>query len=625
MNSPISRRDFLNGVALSIAAGAALEPSAFAADPKRHVTSANYYPPTLTGMRGSHEGSYEAAHALVMGGQKPDQFTALDEPYDMVIVGGGISGLSAAYLYRKHAGMDRKILILDNHDDFGGHAKRNEFESNGRMLLGFGGSINLEQQALSSTARALLEELGVNFSELQAAVEPDYLFSDIRASYGLYLNKKTYGEDQIVAGHWTKAWLGDAKHRDLVATLALTSDDKQKLLDLVAGNTEYLGDLSPQQREHYRRTTSYGIFLTERVGLSHAASSLLEPMLRAFFGVGLNCISVAQALAGGSPGLKALGYSDQAVAYAAQLSETLRFPLFPDGNASVARLLVRKLIPDVATGNTMHDLVASRFDYSKLDLETSPVRVRLNSTVLNVTPTGSEEVQVSYVCNGLAAKVSARHCILACYNGMIPHICPELPETQKKHLKYGVKIPFVWTNVMIRSGEPVKRAGASLYQCPDSFFELVSTAPPVSLGDYKTSTEPGNPMVVFMAHMPAPRGDGQTPPRDLYREGRMKLLATPFSAFESEIKSQLSGMFGPYGFDADRDIETITVNRWSHGYAYPYMELYDPVWAKGDAPHELGRARFGRISIANSDSQASPHVQGAMDAAWRAVQEQLNT
>lgn len=601
-----------------------MEPGAFAADPEPSITSANYYPPALTGMRGSHKGSFEAAHALVMGGQKPDQFVPLDEQYDMVIVGGGISGLSAAYLYRKHAGKDRKILILDNHDDFGGHAKRNEFETNGRMLLGFGGSINLEQQALSSVARELLEELGVDFSELQAAVEPDYLFSDIRASYGLYLNKHTYGEDQIVAGHWTKAWLGDAKHRDLIATLALTPDDKQKLLDLVAGNKEYLRDVSPEQREHYRRTTSYRAVLTERVGLSLAATSLLEPMLRAFFGVGLNCISVAQALAGGSPGLKALGYSDQAVAYAAQLSESLRFPLFPDGNASVARLLVRKLIPDVATGNSMHDLVASRFDYSKLDREMSPVRIRLNSTVLNVKRTDSDEVQISYVAGGRAEGVNARHCILACYNGMIPHICPELPETQKKHLTYGVKIPFVWTNVLLRNGEPVKRAGASLYQCPDSFFELVSTAPPVSLGDYKTSADPSGPMVVFMGHMPAPKGDGETPARDLYREGRVKLLATPFSAVENEIKSQLSGMFGAYGLDADRDIETITVNRWSHGYAYPYMDLYDPAWAKGEAPHELGRAQFGRISIANSDSQASPHVQGAMDAAWRAVQEQLN-
>ncbi len=622
MTTPISRRDFLNGVALSLAAGAALEPGAFAADPKPGITS-NYYPPTLTGMRGSHKGSYEAAHALVMGGQKPDQFAALDEQYDLVIVGGGISGLSAAYLYRKHAGQDRKVLILDNHDDFGGHAKRNEFEANGRMLLGFGGSINLEQQALSPTARQLLEELGVNFSELQAAVEPDYLFSDVRASYGLYLNKNSYGEDQIVAGHWTKAWLGDAKHRDLVATLKLTPDDQQKLMELVAGTKNYLPDVSPQQMEHYRRTTSYRTFLTERVGLSLAATSLLEPMLRAFFGVGLNCVSVAQALAGGCPGLKALGYTDQAVAYAAQLSDSLRFPLFPDGNASVARLLVRKLIPDVATGNSMHDLVASRFDYSKLDRETSPVRVRLNSTVLNVTPTDTDEVQVSYVVDGRAERVNARHCILACYNGMIPHLCPELPEAQKTHLKYGVKIPFVWTNVLLRNGEPVKRAGASLYQCPESFFEIVSTAPPVSLGDYKNPTDPSGPMVVFMAHMPAPKGDGETPPRDLYREGRMKLLSTPFETFEKEIKGQLSGMFGAHGFDADRDIETITVNRWSHGYAYPYMELYDPAWPKGEAPHELGRAQFGRISIANSDSQASPHVQGAMDAAWRAVQEQL--
>src|SRR5271166_2624265 len=116
----ISRRDFLDGVALTIAAG--LTPAQqFAADPAR-------YPPALTGLRGAHAGSFEAMHEVARGGRRYRfDDLAVEEAYDLVVVGGGISGLSAAWFYRRAAGAGAKILVLDNHDDFGGHAKRNEF------------------------------------------------------------------------------------------------------------------------------------------------------------------------------------------------------------------------------------------------------------------------------------------------------------------------------------------------------------------------------------------------------------------------------------------------------------------------------------------------------------------
>ena len=154
MKANITRRDFLNGVALGAAAATAAAPFSALAMSSIEATSASYYPPLLNGMRGSHEGSFEVAHALAWRGEKPSQYKALDEHYDLVVVGAGISGLAAAYLYRKQKGPDAKILILDNHDDFGGHAKRNEFQVDGKMLLAFGGSVNLEQAAMSQIGRA---------------------------------------------------------------------------------------------------------------------------------------------------------------------------------------------------------------------------------------------------------------------------------------------------------------------------------------------------------------------------------------------------------------------------------------------------------------------------------------
>lgn len=626
MKNSITRRDFLNGVSLSLVATTVAPYHALAAQCSGATAAANYYPPTLTGMRGSHDGSFEVAHALVMGGERPSEYERLDEAYDLVVVGAGISGLAAAYQYRKQAGTDAKILILDNHDDFGGHAKRNEFWSGGKMLLGFGGSINLEQDAMSPSAHALLEEIGVEFKALEDAIDPDYFLSNAEAPYAMYLSREMYGEDQIVAGAWPQAWGGAGDYHGLIGSLNISQDDKQKLISLVSGEKDYLADIPLAEKDRYLGDTSYKKFLTERVGLSRRASKLYEPWLRAFFGVGVEGISVMEAVMSGAPGLYALGLPDEPVQPdPAEDTGGHRYPIFPDGNASVARLFVRKLIPEVAPGNSMQDLVTARFDYSQLDRENSPVRLRLNSTAVNVKHQGEDAVDVSYVTSGEAFKVRGKHCILACYNGMIPHLCPELPEAQKENLAYGVKVPFVWANVLLRSGEAMRRGGVSVYQCPDGFFELVSHAPPVTLGNYRASSRPEDPMVMFMGHVPAPEGDGSQSARDLYRLGRTKLMTTPFSVYETEIRKQLTGMFGGYGFDADRDIEAITINRWSHGYAYEYLDLHDPDWAEGAAPHQLGRVQFGRISIANSDAEASAYVHAAIDAALRAVGEQSGT
>ena len=622
----ITRRDFLNGAAIALAAGATLSPRELlaleaGAAPPRSPIGKDYYPPTLTGMRGSHDGSFEVAHALAWRGEAPTDYALLDERYDLVVVGGGLSGLAAAYLYRQQAGPDRKILILDNHDDFGGHAKRNEFHAGGRMLLGVGGSLNLEHQNFSDTVHRVLRELGVDLEKLEAACEPGYFISDPLADVGYYLNAERYGQDRIVQDASASAWLGGGDHRALVDSLGLPGDQGQRLLALIEGEKDLLDELSLAETKRYIDTTSYEEFLISRAGLTPATIALFDPMPRLIYGVGTECISVTEALMFGLPGLKSLGFTGSLIGgLFAFVSEGVRFPMFPDGNASVARLLVRNLIPEVAPGNTMEDIVAARFDYSRLDRPGSPIRLRLNSTAVKAANVDGG-VEVSYVENGEAYTVRAGHCVLACYNRIIPHLCPELPESQKESLKYAVKTPFAMASVLLRSGAAVNASGVAQHFCPGSFFEAVSQAPPVSLGGYRGGSKGDEPMVLWMAHMPAPRNNGSHNSRDLYRLGQHRLYTTPFSVYEAEIAKQLSAMFGPKGFDADRDIEAITVNRWSHGYAYEYMGLYDPEWDDGQAPHELGRKPLGRISIANSDAEGSAYLHAAIDAAARAVEE----
>ncbi len=303
--------------------------------------------------------------------------------------------------------------------------------------------------------------------------------------------------------------------------------------------------------------------------------------------------------------------------------DAYRYPIFPDGNASVARLLVRQLIPAVVGGDLAQNVVTSRFDYSQLDQKDALVRLRLNSTVVNAKNLDDEQVEIAYVAKDEAQAVRAKHCILAGYGGIVPHLCPELPEAQKEHLAYGVKAPFICTNVLLRNAEAVRKAGVSGYQCPGSFYSLFASAPPVNVGDFRVPSKTTDPMVVWMLHVPTPRVANGLSARDAYRLGRHKLLSMSFDELESATLSQLAGMFGSAGFDAERDVEAITVNRWAHGYAYEYMDLHDPDWQEGQAPHELGRKPIGRIAIANSDAEASAYVQAAMKAARRAVGEVL--
>ena len=627
MKKNITRRDFLNGAALTLAAGSTLSPKSLIALEQATTGTAiggpeqSYYPPILTGIRGSHAGSFEVAHNLAWRGNKPEQYTQLDETYDLVIVGGGISGLASAYLYRQQAGADKKILILDNHDDFGGHAKRNEFKLGDRTLLGIGGSVNLESYAFSDTVNRVLEELGVDLDKLHAAREPDYLLSNFNAESGYFLNKDQYGKNKIVQGNWAGAWSGGEAFREQLKSLDLPAEQYQRLLELAEGKKDLLDDLSLLETKKYIETTSYETFLTDRAGLSRETIMLFEPMCNISSGLGCESVSVQDALLLGYPGGNNVGYVGKLINKLINAGKDhIRYPLFPDGNASIARLMVRNLIPKVAAGSTMEDIVDARFDYSQLDRSGSPVRIRLNSTAVNVENIDNG-VEIGYVQGGKAYKVRGKHSILACYNGIIPHLCPELPEAQKENLKYGVKIPLVMTNVLLRSGAAVNAAGPAQYHCPGSYFSVVTKAPPVSLGKYQDNSQGDNPLVLWMSHVPAPRNNGEQNARDLYRLGRHRLYQTSFATYEREVKEQLTAMFGANGFDADRDIEAITVNRWSHGYSYAYSTLFDPEWDEGQAPHELGRAPIGRISIANSDSEAAAFLHAAIDAAARAVGE----
>ncbi len=625
----ITRRDFLNGAAVGVggtlAAGVLGTETLLAADAPDDFApekAADHYPPARMGMRGNHDGTFTFAHRL-RDGEGADSFgetIRTGESYDLVVVGGGISGLAAAYFFRKSAGKDARILVLDNHDDFGGHAKRNEFRVGGRTLLSFGGTLAIERPSqYSSVAKGLLRDLGIETQRFYKDYDQKR-YSKLGTA--AFFDKETFGEDKLVVGMNTTPW------PEFLVQAPLSDAAKKDIARVYNAKVDYLAGLSKEEKIAKLAKTSYADYLIKNCKLAQEALPFFQTFPHDLFCVGIEAVSALACFYAGDdyssftyPGFEGLGIGEE------EEEEPYIFH-FPDGNASVARLLVRALIPGTIPGHSMEDVVTAKADYSKLDDSGSAVRIRLNSTVVHAQHDGPADtakgVGVTYMRGGKLHSVLGKNCILACFNGMIPYLCPELPEKQKESLSYLVKAPLVYTHVALRNWTSFARLGIHHIVAPGAYHTYVALDFPVSIGQYQFPSKPEEPMVLFMLRTPCKPG---LPPRDQHRMGRAELLQTPFSQFERNTRDQLARMLGGGSFDPARDIEGITVNRWAHGYAFEhndYNALFDPEWKEGEQPWVLGRKKFGRITIANSDAGARAETDAAIDQAWRAVGEILH-
>jgi spermidine dehydrogenase len=615
----ITRRDFLNGIALGTVAGASVSPL----DLFAKGIGADYYPPLLTGMRGSHPGSFEVAHAVAWTGAKfPTPGTLTDGEYDLVVVGGGISGLAAAYLYRQQAGNGAKILVLDNHDDFGGHAKRNEFVVDGRTLLCYGGSQSIDgPSSYSQAARQLLVDVGIDTERFYDYFDQEY-FKKRGLGSGLYFSASKYGHDTTVPGF---GWRGADIDPAIVDRFPLSEPDRAALKRLLATDTDLVPDLSGAEKIEWLRKTSYRDFLLGRAGVPESVYLLFRDNPRGLWGVGWDALSTLEARRFGMPGTSsiAIDLPDDENHDEGHDDEPYIFH-FPDGNAGVARALVRQLVPGAVPGRSMEDLVTSRADYVRLDVPESACRIRLNSTAVDVRHAeGGQAVDVTYVREGKPYRVRGRHAILACYNNIIPAICPEVPAEQAAAIAQATKVPLVYISVAVRNWKAFANLGFSNISIPQSvLMHSFGLDFPVSMGDYRYTQGPDEPAVIHGTFVPAVPDQGLKA-REQHKLGRRALYEMTWDDFETGIVDQMQGALAPGGFDAGRDIAAITVNRWPHGYAYEYNDYADPAdFGPDKGPHIAGRAQLGRISIANSDASAYAYVNGAIDAAHRAVVEQ---
>ena len=617
LDRAITRRDFIHDLSLAgLGLALPLPGLAFAAS-----SSEPYYPPTLTGLRGSHAGAFEVAHALAREGRHFDNPRLLDETYDLVVVGGGISGLASAYYYRKLHGADSRILVLDNHDDFGGHAKRNEFHQGGAMRLAWGGTVNLEYPKYSDVAMGLVRDLGIDIPRLRESYEFNWLGTQEGLRPGLLFNAARYGRDVLLPGVKLDG-LDPASLAGHVDKFPIPEDARAKLKAFLLADRDILAGKSDEERMTWLHATRYTDFLREHFDLPDAAVQIFSNAPSGFWGVPAENLSVAEGLWSGLPGAHVVGDIDEP----GQEDNDRATAMFPDGNSSIARLLVRSLIPasfpGMAAGADPHGIVTQRLDYAALDAPASPVRLRLNSTAVHAA-NGADGagVVVDYVQEGELRRVRARHSVLACYNAIIPYLSPEIPAGQKSALALAVKRPMLVVNTVLRNGEAFRKLGIKGVQLPGSFLQDLFLVTGVNVADYHPKWQPEDACVVqsFASFGEALPGNHSLAAHA--RAAGARMLAMPFEDYEREVRSVLNSLLGPAGFDAANDVLAITVNRWPHGYARDHLDLEDADWNAEPRPETVARQPFGRIAIANSDAGADAYTHTAIDQAWRAVNE----
>jgi spermidine dehydrogenase len=620
----ITRRDFLNGVAIGIGASAIPDwlRAAIAADAP--------YPPALTGLRGSTDASFAAIHAVAREGGTVDLAALPDrESVDLAIVGAGLAGLSAAWFYRK-ARPEARILILDNNDDFGGHARRCEFTVDGRHLISYGGSesFSAPNTEWGRDARALIAELGIDLARFEdAKVFHRTLYPDLGLSRAVWFNREAFGVDRLVPGDPIDGRDDDTPGsrptrratEAFVRDMPVSDAAKAALRRLFSGKVDYLAGLSADDKAERLEGISYRDYLREHCGLPEDAINAFTKRTHEFFAGGIDVVPAAWAGEVGYPGFKGLGF-EGASDGETDLSDAY-IHHFPDGNAALARLLVQSLIPAVAPGAAgMDAIVGARFDYGRLDEPDAPVRLRLGATAIAL---GNEAdgVRIGVEHAGGRSAVLAGRAILACNAGAIPWICPSLPERQKQALLQNVRLPLVIAKVAIRNWRSFVALKAHAIGCPMGFFALVKLDYPVSLGGFDFPKSPDEPMVVHMVHVPVEPLEGASH-RDQARLGRIKLIETPFETFEAAIRDQLQRILGPGGFLAERDIAAITLNRWAHGYSYEANPLFDDENEFARFAREA-RKPHGRIALGSSDTGWDAYAHVAIAEAKRAVGDVL--
>ncbi len=605
----ITRRDFLEGVALSLAAPAAAQAA----------------------MGGQTDEALAAAHAFRDDPKRwRDGVAERDEGLeDLVVVGAGISGLAGAWWFQRGAGRPVRVLVLDTLDEPGGHARRNEFVSrSGRRLVGYGGSQSLDSPGFFSPAvKQLLEGVGIDLARFKT----EFFDHEWRKRHGLvnhadFFAREAWGEECCVVRR------PGEKAADWLPRTPLPAAAQASLARLLEDKANVLPGLSAPALRGRLAALSYRDFLLGPWRQHPAVAAYYGHATMGYFGVGIESTTALDAWAAGLPGFAALPLGDAVDPRMSPSGRQLKAGTddyvyhFPDGNHGLVRALLRAMRPELLPGQGMETLSSAVLDRAALDDPAAALRLRLRSTVVGLRhlgpPASAEQVEVRYVdAQGRLRAVRTRQVLLACWHRVVARLTDELPAAQRQALDDQVKVPLVYATALLSNWRAWQRAGIAAIGTPGGFWQDAALDFPVSMGELRFPALPDDPILLHLGKVFVPQ-DGRDP-RAQSAAGRAALLAMPFERFEGETRALLQGALGAYGFDAERDLEALTVNRWAHGYSYEYMRPWDRYWPQGALPAAVARRGWGRVAIAGSDSGAYAYAHSAIDQAARAVADLL--
>ncbi len=583
------------------------------------------YPPAATGLRGSHPGSFEVAHALRDGERFEVDGLADADDVDLVVVGAGISGLAAAWFYRRdHPGAT--ILLLDNHDDFGGHAKRNEFTVDGRFLLGYGGSEALQSpEALyGPEAKGLLAALGVDHHRFERYFDTD-LYPSLGLSRGQFFTKEAFGEDRLVAGDPMRMVAddipADRMHErtpeDFIADFPLPEASRRALVDLYTSERDPMPSLDADAKHDALSRISYRAYVQRYWGLDDLAADTFQGRSLDFYAIGVDGITAFDAMETGYPGF---------AGHAARVGPARARR---DGGA-VHLSLPRRERVDRAPARPLLD-PGGRARLDDGGHRHRPVRLRDARPAGRAGPAAVAEHRGARGERRRRGAGRVRPRRGARRGARSPRDPRRLPHdgrpdharaaaaTSARALRGNIKAPLSYTKVAVHHWRPWVECGVHEITNPMGFFSRLKLDYPVSIGDYRFPSSPDEPMVLHLVHVPTvPNQD--LPRREANRQARQLLYDTTYEDFEFHVRDELARMLGPGGFDPDADIAAITVNRWGHGYSY----AGDPLHAADEdarRPYELARTRCGNVAFASADAAWMPLASEAIAQAHRAVRD----